>query len=132
MVQVRESTQSPPIGSTLNLVLFLKGLDEAARRVPFERAYRVGEVLGKGGFGTVYAGVRVRDGKHVAIKHVSRAKVPDWDVVSFASNLLIKSFQVANKYLLIILAQWSKSSFRIEIVISSASCPRSHPIGRLL
>jgi len=58
------------------------GLDEAARRVPFERAYRVGEVLGKGGFGTVYAGVRVRDGKHVAIKHVSRAKVPDWDVLN--------------------------------------------------
>ena len=57
------------------------GLDHIHKE-PFERAYRVGEVLGKGGFGTVYAGLRVRDGKQVAIKHVARAKVTDWEFVS--------------------------------------------------
>ena len=50
---------------------------------PFKRLYRVGDILGKGGFGTVYAGVRVRDGKQVAIKHIDRNKVSDWDLVSF-------------------------------------------------
>ena len=49
---------------------------------PFEKVYRVGDILSKRGFGLVYAGVRVCDGKEVSIKHMARTKVTDWQSVS--------------------------------------------------
>ncbi|XP_042241715.1 serine/threonine-protein kinase pim-3-like [Homarus americanus] len=47
-----------------------------------ERGKVVSKVLGKGGFGTVYAGTRVKDGAPVAIKLIAKNRVPAWGVVN--------------------------------------------------
>merc|ERR1711892_222668 len=51
---------------------------EKITKIPrkLERLYKVEKVLGKGRFGTVYAGIRRRDGKVVAIKQIPKSSVP--------------------------------------------------------
>ncbi|XP_059343999.1 serine/threonine-protein kinase pim-1 isoform X1 [Ammospiza nelsoni] len=45
---------------------------------PLEQLYRVGPLLGSGGFGSVYSGIRLSDGAPVAIKRVARDRISQW------------------------------------------------------
>ena len=48
------------------------------QRQLFEKAYKTGSLLGKGGFGTVYAGERTKDSLPVAIKVIKKVKIKRW------------------------------------------------------
>jgi serine/threonine protein kinase len=50
-------------------------------REAFERAYRLGQMIGQGGFGRVFAGERICDSRPVAIKRIEKEKISSWCTV---------------------------------------------------
>ncbi|XP_036442835.1 serine/threonine-protein kinase pim-2-like [Colossoma macropomum] len=49
-----------------------------AAKEPFDKQYRCGAPLGKGGFGPVFAAERISDGLQVAVKQILRDSVQQW------------------------------------------------------
>ena len=74
----------------------LEPIMNGLQRAPFEMAYKMGPLLGRGGFGTVYAGERTKDQLPVAIKVIKKAKITQWCKVNSFDLLLLL---VCNKQL---------------------------------
>ena len=84
--------------------------------------FQVGPVLGKGGFGIVYAGVRNRDGLKVAIKHVAKVKIKEWGYVSQCSFNIIRLRGVLKRrgqILDFLLNPESDVPFRVPLAVTS-------------
>ena len=60
----------------------LKSEDKLFSSGTLEDNYDIEEVLGKGGFGIVYAGIRKKDKMKVAIKHIAKGKVTNMEMVN--------------------------------------------------
>lgn len=58
-----------------SLCTLLGKLHLSPGELKFNRAFRLDGVLGRGGFGSVYDGVRLKDGMKVAVKKIPKAKI---------------------------------------------------------
>ena len=60
--------------------------NSGTRREVFEKAYLIGQELGKGGYGTVYAAERLKDGLPVAVKKIPKSKIAAWCKVGIKAS----------------------------------------------
>lgn len=67
---------------TCRSILLINPLFLASETVKFKRLYKLGPELGRGGFGAVYSGFRLKDNIPVAVKILPRENISSWGMVS--------------------------------------------------
>jgi len=114
--------RTQPHGQDLDQVMVGQG--RYRHRQTFEKAYRVGHLIGRGGFGSVYAGVRLEDNRLVAIKHVARASVKLWcsaDGASVPKEICLLR-QAAGTPHVIRLLDWYERPDSFILILQRPSC----------
>lgn len=107
----------------------LRVISCVAVREPFEKLYQVGKMLGSGGFGVVYAGVRLVDNLPVAIKHIARCRVKVWGQVgSDEGMVLVILLYPRSRALTKIVSQLNGQTVPNEIVLMERISPCKHVI----
>lgn len=64
----------------------LEGVRAKHVKEHFEKQYKMGSLLGSGGFGSVFSGQRISDGLHVAIKQISCDRIQQWASLPGTAN----------------------------------------------
>ena len=77
----------------------------------FTKFYNVARCLGKGGFGTVFAAVRLSDRKNVAVKLIQKSKIKKWRKVGNFASLQELSYSIAIMHI----ASSSYCNFRSKV-----------------
>ncbi|XP_016411738.1 serine/threonine-protein kinase pim-2-like [Sinocyclocheilus rhinocerous] len=64
----------------------LEGVRAKNVKEHFEKQYKMGSLLGSGGFGSVFSGQRISDGLQVAIKQISCDRIQQWASLPGTAN----------------------------------------------
>lgn len=87
-IRLEENTNSTEDDCFINFSSYNNtGLTEKQTRDLFYQHYALGKRIGKGGFGTIFAAIRRKDMKSVAVKVILKNKVTQWYSINTNQNV---------------------------------------------